>query len=230
MATDVPTEEVTKQVEELQVEESGEGSGVSPTVLRSTEDFSVTHPLSHRWTLWYTKPSTGQSGEDWKDLLKQIVTVSTVEEFWGAFNSIPKIEELQLKSDYSFFKDGIRPEWEDPHNGKGGRLMYVISNKTRNQPPGPDGQKPVTGDEAWLKVLLGVIGGTLDNDKEIINGIFINVRKMGIRVNIWISDTKPQDQIRHIGQRFKELLRLNPKDEIEFSPHDSAYKADQFFV
>lgn len=227
-------EEIAKKVDDLSLSQGAGGSttagGVTPTVFKSTEEFTSTHPLSHQWTLWYTKPPI-QNNEDWKNLLKQIVTVSTVEEFWGAFNSIPRIEDLQIRSDYSFFKNGIRPEWEDSANGPGGRLIYVIPNKNRNAPIGPDGHKPITGDEAWLKVLLGVIGGTLDNDEEeLINGIFINVRKIGIRVNIWTKSTKPHESIRQIGQRFKDLLRLGPKDEVEFSPHVSSNKADQFYV
>uniref|UniRef100_A0A060THD7 ARAD1D30096p n=1 Tax=Blastobotrys adeninivorans TaxID=409370 RepID=A0A060THD7_BLAAD len=210
------TDQVTEKVGQLDLND-----GLSPTVFKSTDDFTVTHPLSHKWTLWYTRPPVN-SKEDWKNLLKEIVTVSTVEEFWGMFNSIPKVDELQLRSDYSFFRDGIRPEWEDQANGAGGKIVYVLPHKRS--------QNAITADEAWLKTLLGVIGGTLDNDTGMITGVFINVRRAGTRVNIWTSKTRPEDQLKAIAQKFKELLQLGRNDEVEFTAHDSSNKKDNWII
>lgn len=205
-------EDLTSKVQDLDLEEkSGNDESISSTVFKSIEDFSVVHPLSHKWTFWYTKPSDGS--EDWHMLLKEVVTVSTVEEFWGAYNSIPKVSDLPLKADYSFFRSGIRPEWEDPHNAKGGKWLYQFRANKRS----------LNIDEIWLKVLLGMIGGTLDNEiaeQEEINGAFVSVRKAGIKVNLWTKNTS-QDLLRNVGLRFKEILGLGDRDEVEFSAHES---------
>jgi translation initiation factor 4E len=185
-------------------------SDVSPTVFSSTDDFTVVHPLTHKWALWYTKPQTSPN-EDWHSLLKRVVEISTVEEFWGAYNNIPKVGELPNKADYSFFKDEIRPEWEDQHNSKGGKWQYQF--KARKIPL----------DDVWLRVLLGLIGGTLDSDDEQINGACLNVRRGGIRVTIWTRGTDV-DKLRGVGQRFKNLLGLSDRDEIEFAPHNENVK------
>ena len=134
------------------------------TVFHDPENFNVKHPLMHEWTLWFTKPPSGKvaplhpsvhgfgqntdvhKGDNWNDLLKEVVTFDSVEEFWGVYVSLPihtcsylqsshcslppssiqnnitPTSELALKSDYHLFKKGIRPEWEDPQNKHGGRF------------------------------------------------------------------------------------------------------------
>jgi translation initiation factor 4E len=208
-------DKVAEKVEDLSLaeekSEDADTTDVSATVFRSIEDFNIVHPLTHSWTLWYTKPPQTGS-EEWHDLLKEVVTVSTVEEFWGAYNSIPKVSELPLKADYSFFKAGISPEWEDKHNSKGGKWLCQFRQ----------GRKHISVDDAWLRVLLGMIGGTLDNDAagtEEINGAFINVRKVGTKINLWTKNTNP-DLLRPVGTRFKGVLGLGERDEIEFTAHE----------
>lgn len=79
------------------------------TVFHNPENFNVKHPLMHEWTLWFTKPPSGKvgdtqeisfgssadwgslvQGDNWNDLLKEVVTFSSVEEFWGIYVCVPK--------------------------------------------------------------------------------------------------------------------------------------------
>ena len=55
----------------------------------------------------------------------QVMNFSTVEDFWSVFNHIEQASKLSPGADYSFFKLGIKPMWEDKANKKGGR--WVIS-------------------------------------------------------------------------------------------------------
>jgi Eukaryotic initiation factor 4E len=59
-------------------------SGNNVTVFHDPENFNVKHPLQNQWTLWFTKPSTGKI-DNWNDLLKEVVTFDSVEEFWGVY-------------------------------------------------------------------------------------------------------------------------------------------------
>lgn len=63
-------------------------SGNNVTVFHDPENFNVKHPLQNQWTLWYTKPSTGKI-DNWNDLLKEVVTFDSVEEFWGVYVRTP---------------------------------------------------------------------------------------------------------------------------------------------
>jgi translation initiation factor 4E len=104
------------------------------TVFHDPKNFTVKHPLMNTWTLWFTKtPSATGPKEHWADLLKEVITFDSVEEFWGycfhiqlmrIFNNIAKTSEIPLKSDYALFKKGVRPEWEDAANKEGGKWSY----------------------------------------------------------------------------------------------------------
>ncbi len=45
--------------------------------------FTVKHPLQRGWTLWFFNSSQKTTQANWSDNLKQVMTVSTVEDFWG---------------------------------------------------------------------------------------------------------------------------------------------------
>lgn len=225
-------EDVTSKVAEIDLNDKSSAPDAaseatddsSPTVFNSSENFSIIHPLTSSWTLWYVKPSTAAK-EEWKDLLTKVVTVSSVEEFWGAFNNLPKVSELPQRSDYALFKTGVRPEWEDAQNASGGKWVYQFK----------DHKAPI--DTIWLNVLLGVIGGTMDttqdpsvgiNEQEI-NGVFVNVRKAGIRFNIW-TKSKNIEKLKPVGLRFKSLIKIADTDEVEFSGHSDGRSKQKLTV
>jgi translation initiation factor 4E len=57
------------------------------------------------------------------------------------FNNISKTSEIPLKSDYALFKKGVRPEWEDAANEKGGKWSYQF-------------KRSAGIDELWLYTVL----------------------------------------------------------------------------
>ena len=61
------------------------GNGNIITVFHDANNFNVKHPLAHSWTLWFTKPPSGK--QDWNELLKEVITFESVEEFWGVYVS-----------------------------------------------------------------------------------------------------------------------------------------------
>lgn len=199
------SEPLAEKVQELSISEPSE------TVFKSTEDFSVIHPLTNSWTLWYVKPPF--DNKDWNELLTKVVDINSVEEFWGSYNNLPKVSELPLRSDYALFKTGIRPEWEDPQNANGGKFVYQFSSNSSNI------------DEVWLNILLSIIGGTMDLSNKEINGVFVNVRKAGTRFNIWtkMKNYSDNDDLKKIGSLFKSQIgndNGNGNEKVEFSTHN----------
>ncbi|KAK6350997.1 eukaryotic translation initiation factor 4E [Orbilia javanica] len=197
------------------------------TVFHSPENFTVKHPLMNKWTLWFTKPPSGgvKSDNQWADSLKEVVSFDSVEEFWGIYNNITKTSELALKSDYHLFKAGIRPEWEDPSNKNGGKWAYQFKDK-----------KTVPIDELWLHTMLAAIGETLEkeNDREVM-GVVVNVRKGLYRIGLWTrsmgtategrTGKEVRESLLEIGRRFKEVLRLGEREQVEFSGHSESAHA-----
>ncbi|KAL2167322.1 hypothetical protein VTG60DRAFT_1423 [Thermothelomyces hinnuleus] len=199
------------------------------TVFHDKDNFNVKHPLSSRWTLWFTKPASGK-GDNWNDLLKEVITFESVEEFWGVYNNIAPVSELALKSDYHLFKEGVRPEWEDPQNKHGGKWSFQFKDK-----------RSVNIDELWLHTMLAAIGETLeDEDDGEVMGVVVNVRKAFYRIGVWTrtmgrhipgrgdgdiaggkgrSAEKGKEILMAIGRRFKNVLKLPPNEVVEFSGH-----------
>jgi translation initiation factor 4E len=196
------SEELTKKTEELTLDD---------TILSNKTDFTAKHPLNNTWTLWYTKPQVNRN-ENWHDLLKPVITFLLVEEFWGIYNSIPAANQLPLKSDYHLFKEGIKPEWEDEQNAKGGRWQYAFSNRREVSP---------VINELWLRGLLLVIGGTIEDDEDEVNGIVLNVRKQAIRIGIWTRDCD-EAKLKKVGERLRKVLRLAEDQKIDFMSHDDS--------
>ena len=54
------------------------------------------------------------------------MSFSTVEDFWSVYNHIEQVSKLGTGCDYSFFKTGIKPMWEDESNKFGGRWIINI--------------------------------------------------------------------------------------------------------
>ncbi|KAG9237440.1 translation initiation factor Eif4e [Amylocarpus encephaloides] len=210
------------------------GSDEQITVFHDKDNFNVKHPLMHKWTLWFTKPPSGK-GDNWNDLLKEVITFNSVEEFWGVYNNIAPTGELALKSDYHLFKEGVRPEWEDIQNKHGGKWSYQFREK-----------KNVPIDELWLHIMLAAIGETLEDETDgEVMGVVVNVRKGFYRIGVWTrtigksipnggdgdvaggkgrTQEKGKEVLMNIGKKFKEVLKLPPSETVEFSGHtDSAH-------
>jgi len=196
------------------------------TVFDDPSNFNVKHQLQHTWTLWFTKPPSGK--QDWNELLKEVISFNSVEEFWGIYNNITSASELAQKSDYHLFKSGVRPEWEDPQNKHGGRWAYTFKNSKAN-------------DETWLNIMLAAIGETLEDEQDNeVMGVVVNIRKAFWRVGLWTRTAGQQPKgkaavegadplegkkrLEQIGKRFKDVLALPGTEQVEFSGHqDSAH-------
>ncbi len=162
------------------------------SVFHDPQDFSIIHPLSKKWTLWFTKPPTPGMKEDWNDLLKNVISFSCVEEFWGIYNNIQKVSELPVKSDYHLFREGVKPEWEDEQNKRGGKWAFQFRDRQN-----------VNIDEVWLYSLLATIGETIetpDSSLDTVMGVVVNVRKGFYRIGLWTRHSDPgETEIMSIG-------------------------------
>lgn len=194
------TEELSNATKDLSLDEKKDS-----TVLENSEEFNVKHPLNSKWTLWYTKPPV-DNNESWAELLKPVVSFSTVEEFWGIFHAIPKVNELPPRSDYHLFRDDIKPEWEDAKNAQGGKWYCQFKGRREDL------------NELWIRALLSVIGETIEKDENEVNGVVFNVRKGIVKIGLWTKSCD-EEKLRAIGETFKKVLKLGDDEKIEFLRH-----------
>lgn len=153
----------------------------------------IKHPLQFTWTLWYQEMDRSKN---WEDTLNEVTSFSTVEDFWSLYNHIKSPSDIKAGSDYSLFKTGVRPMWEDEGNKRGGRWML---NFTRGQRQDLD--------KYWLDTILCLIGEAFDCADEIC-GAVVNVRPKGDKIAIWTANFNNRDAVLSIGRIYKERLGL----------------------
>jgi len=174
------------------------------------------HPLEYDWTFWYDKrPAQGKrmkgEQESYENNLRAIGTFGTVEDFWRYYNHLVKPSKLEINSNYHFFKDGIKPMWEDSANSKGGKWVLTFRDKNLL-------------DVCWENVVLGLVGETLDVDNEI-TGAVISRRKAGDRIAVWNKTNNNEVAIIGIGRKLKQFLGVDPsKVNSSYQSHEDSMK------
>jgi len=167
----------------------------------------IKHPLQNSWTLWFFKNDKGRS---WEENQKPIITVSTVEDFWSLYNHVVVASRLPPGSDYSLFKEGISPDWEDPRNKAGGRWIINMDKRRRAE----------YLDMSWLEIMFYLIGEQADQHAHQVNGAVVNVRAKGDKLGVWLADASQPDSVVRIGKMIKERLGTDPVQTIGFTAHN----------
>jgi translation initiation factor 4E len=136
-------------------------------------------------------------------IITRTLTIVKVEDFWSMYNHILPPSQIPSGTTYYVFKEGIRPEWENPKCIDGGEWIFSFGNKLRNR-----------ADEWWLYLVLACIGENFE-ESDGLCGCAIAVRKAQIRLSVWTS-TADKDKVLKIGQDFKNCLELPPTISSQF--------------
>uniref|UniRef100_A0A3Q2XM97 Eukaryotic translation initiation factor 4ea n=1 Tax=Hippocampus comes TaxID=109280 RepID=A0A3Q2XM97_HIPCM len=172
--------------------------------LVESPDSYIKHPLQNRWALWFFK---NDKSKTWQANLRLISKFDTVEDFWALYNHIQLSSNLMSGCDYSLFKDGIEPMWEDERNRRGGRWLITLSKQ----------QRKADLDRFWLETLLCLVGEAFDDHSDDVCGAVINVRSKGDKIAIWTTDKL---------RVYKERLGVPSKVVIGYQSHaDTATKS-----
>jgi len=189
---------------------SAEEFASNDTTKKVTEGTSASpvtkHPLNSSWTLWYFLNDRSIA---WEDSQIQVASFDTVEDFWSLFNNITEASQLRVGCDYSLFKTGIKPMWEDNHNKHGGKWSLTSSPKSRGKEL----------DSFFTDLVLMMIGENEDaHICDEINGVVLNVRHKGDKLALWTRNSTDKDTILSIGEVMQRCLNL-PDRKLEFIRH-----------
>lgn len=154
----------------------------------------IKHPLEHTWTMWFFKNDKSKA---WEKNQKQISSVSTVEDFWALIHTIVGPSKLKHGCDYSFFKKGIFPDWEDVRNAPGGRWMINVDRKQREEL-----------DNYWREILMFLVGEQAGPHAHQVNGASVTVRPRVDKLAIWLADASQPDCITMVAKMIKETLDI----------------------
>eukprot|EP00094_Tigriopus_californicus_P013947 TCALIF_13500-PA protein Name:"Similar to Eukaryotic translation initiation factor 4E (Aplysia californica)" AED:0.08 eAED:0.08 QI:279/0.33/0.75/1/0.33/0.5/4/1135/185 len=160
--------------------------------MADTSDKSLTNSKDNKeqnsWTLWFYK---NDRSRNWEENQRKIITFCSVEDFWALYNHIEPSSKLLSGCDYSLFKEGIKPMWEDAKNNRGGRWLINLDKKQRIN----------CLDNFWLEVMLCLIGETFGDGSQYVNGAVVQVRGKGDKIGIWMGDSTKGDCILAVGKR-----------------------------
>jgi len=170
------------------------------------------HPLASTWTIWYRG---NKKERTWDQNYNSIVSVSTVEDFWAVVNYLKLASKLDPGCDYSLFKAGVMPDWEDPANCDGGR--WHISSTL---PARESGQL----DSWWTELLLILIGEQAGDHSRLVNGAVVNLKSRADKLAVWLNDSKDFNGVMAIGRLIKKRLGLGDFPKIVFSVHSDDKK------
>ena len=100
--------------------------------------------------------SPDKNSKSYEDNMEKLCEVATIEDFWRAFNNIPKpsmiffdgrtrkrFKDRSVES-FSLFKKNIKPEWEDPMNRSGAEWFCrkTFPGPQLVRPPPPPARTP----------------------------------------------------------------------------------------
>jgi len=119
--------------------------------------------------------------------------------------------KLTNRSNYSLFKDGVEPTWEDAQNREGGKWVVCVD-------------KGAGLDELWLYCVLGLIGESMDAESEICGGV-VSVRKGGDKLAIWTKSGNDRNKQLLVAQRLRVLLQLPIDVPLSYMLHADANEA-----
>merc|ERR1719414_2422489 len=149
--------------------------------------------LSSRWSFYYLRNDKGlPDNSNWNDRLEYVASFGTIGEFWAVYQHIKLPSYLPQGCDYMVFREGIKPEWTDTMNVDGGRWLMEIDRET-------------------LEV------GT----KRHICGAIVQSRRRVDRVGIWTADAADVECVRHIGEKYRGLLKPSFYQKLKYQSHES---------
>jgi translation initiation factor 4E len=97
--------------------------------------------------------------------------LDNVDDFWTFYRHLKRPSELPHVTDYHFFKDGIRPIWEDDDNKNGGKWIIRLRKDVANR--------------YWEDLLLALIGDQFVDCGEEICGTVLSVRNGEDILSVW---------------------------------------------
>ena len=141
--------------------------------------------------------------------IKTISTISTVEEFWETYNFLVRPNDLPTTTDYHFFREGIKPTWEDSNNAKGGKWIVRLRKGLASR--------------YWEESILALIGGQFPGvqDGEIC-GVVLSVRYSEDILGIWNRTSNDRELTERLRDAIKKILQLPPHAHIEYKPHQNS--------
>jgi translation initiation factor 4E len=181
----------------------------------------VKSKLRLKWSFWVQTDAAEKEESNYNDATKQLIAFDTIESFWATFSNVPQPsvvfggDKVYMGDDsvtaMMLFRDGVRPEWEDPVNAEGGHFQFHWK---------PNGTPPAQLDEYWNNLVLAIVGDTIESEGEfspypIIQGVrFVDKlsaqgKQAGVRIEVWFSKPVDPRHLQRVRSRMEKAMALH---------------------
>jgi len=174
--------------------------------------------LNTPWAMYYMQRTQNPPIDGKNDIFEagvttKLVEVSTVAEFWNLMSIGGNIEgsnsnlwfSMPMKLPYrrtpqlSFFRAGIKPEWEDEGNKYGGEWRLELRDDKCNK-------NRIHLNAFWISTLVAVVGesmGSHDLSKHV-TGVTVQRKSKEDRIKIWTNGVADIEENKKLQERIAE--------------------------
>lgn len=152
----------------------------------------------------------------YENSIKTVATIKTVEQFWQTYDFLVRPNDLPTTTDYHFFREGIKPTWEDPNNARGGKWIVRLRKGLASR--------------YWEEVILALIGGQFPGvpDGEVC-GAVVSIRYSEDIVSVWNRSANDRDVTERLRDAIKRILQLPAHVHMEYKPHQASLQDKSSF-
>lgn len=97
-----------------------------------------------------------------------------------------------------FFKDGIKPQWENEKLTKGCRLQFKSPKEKTSK--------------SWEDLLLALIGEQIGTKSSTVAGIVLNLKPQFDKIGVWMTDCDDQTETDAVKTQLAEILKLEESE------------------
>jgi translation initiation factor 4E len=172
--------------------------------------------LRYTWSIWeQIMQNTDNRSQQYSDNTHRVASFSTVKGFWKYWNHLPQPSELvdgkkfvrqtvESKNTVDalmLFRDGIKPEWEDPANATGGHFLFQLKANLGGG----------VIDEYWNNIILGIIGGTVEPTDMITGARLVdkmgqNARNASVRIEVWFTNFEDTEKVDLLQRNLEKCM------------------------
>ncbi len=148
--------------------------------------------LHNKFDVWITqiKDNNIMDATEYENSLKKIIDFSDWETFWKIYQHLKRPSELPLNFELFFFRENIKPVWENKFNRGGGK--YIIKAKLE------------FGDLVWEKILIEFLASNNEN----CCGIVMTRKRNDIVIALWIKEIEIHQDKLNIKKWIRNVFNL----------------------
>lgn len=158
-------------------------------------------PLRAKFSLWifFAKNSHPMKASEYENNLRKVADIDSVRRFWGVYQHLQRPSRLPPNCELFFFKDDIKPVWENKHNRGGGK--FIIR------------PREAVLDEVWERLLLE----TLFCGHPLLCGIDLSSKRS--EISIWTKEIELYSQKEDFKNWIFAALGFGERVFLEYKEH-----------